>query len=166
MEDRERLIQEDYVDTEHGPWKVLLCCICLNLASWKQVEVAMRKLLELYPKPCDIDLMPRTYLEGCKIYDSIYEVMKPLGFGKRRTGYVLDVTHDYIRLRAALGDRYELFDVERFRGCGPYAVDAWTLLVLKRPCAPKDRRLRRYAVEHQMLVNERSGCALNVLKTA
>jgi len=151
MKDRDQLMQEDYVDTEHGPWKVLVICQCLNQATWMVAERVVRGLFEKYPRPDDLDLIKRTYLQGTELMDDLYERLRPLGFGKRRADNMVRMSMDYVMERMKWGPRLERYDIARLQGCGQYAVDAWHLFVLKNPVSPQDRRLREYAESHGLI---------------
>ena len=142
MRDRSQLIQEDYVDEEHFPWKVLLICQCLNRAAWPVAEIVVKEILEIYPDPFeaeDVSLDPES-----DSYNSLFGVVRCLGFGKNRAKYFVEMSRSYVRCLEVYGDRYFRYPVKSFAGCGQYAEDAWTLFVLRRPCEPKDRLLRNY----------------------
>jgi len=136
QENRKRLIQEDYVDTDYGPWKVLVICQCLNQATWMVVEKVVEKLFEKYPNPKSVAKADPLEL---------FEIVRSLGFGARRTDNLIDMSKQYRVQEEEFGDDYELYDILSMEGCGVYALDAWQLFVLKIPCNPKDRHLKRYA---------------------
>lgn len=144
MENRERLIQEDYIDTPHGPWKVLVICQCLNLATWMVAEKVVKELFERYPTP---------YMAGSVVLETdlasrneLLDIYRPLGFSTRRTNQFVMMSRQYASTESRFGDRYEDYQIQGFSGCGRYAEDAWNLFVLKKPLEPNDRHLMRYAM--------------------
>ena len=145
MVDRERLLQEDYVVTEHGPWKVLVVCQCLNQATWVVAEKVLEELFAKYPSPDSLDLVPLTDLEGNEMIDGLYTILRPLGFGMRRVNHLLTMSRQYVRVREDFRGQFEFYPINSFTGCGEYACDAWALFVLKLHRMPKDKQLVRYA---------------------
>ena len=143
MQDRPQLIQEDYFGTAHWPWKVLVICQCLNMATWPVAEVVAAELFNMYQDPyaCDevcLDLNSASYRE-------LFDVVKQLGFGNKRTRYIVNMSRMYTKEMELYGESYGMYHVDQFPGCGSYAHDAWTLMVLGKPCNPKDKQLHRYA---------------------
>ena len=143
--DRPRLLQEDYIDTPHGAWKVLVICQCLNRAQWTTVEPILEKLFKKYPEPKSVNLVPLTFVRGCEVIDSLYELFRPLGFGLRRASNFLDMSASFLEAERAFGSNFKLYPVMSFKGCGQYASDAWGLFVLKEERSPRDKQLKRYA---------------------
>ena len=144
MIDRERLLQEDYVDTPHGPWKVLVVCQLLNRTTWKQAETALRSIFSKWPSPKSMAFMEVDEMQ------EFHEILKPLGLTRTRRANLMAMSLQYhaaIAMFAELRD----FPVKAFKGCGQYAEDAWKLFVLKEECYPDDRRLRDYAKDHGLL---------------
>ena len=143
MRDRARLIQEDYIDTEFGPWKVLSVCQCLHRAAWPAAEVVATELFEVFPNPYivdDYDSVP-----GTESYDQAYKILKCLGLGDRRAKFFTRMCWDYTTAVTAHKNNLEAYPIKEFMGCGQYAQDAWSLFVLKKACLPKDRLLLKYA---------------------
>jgi endonuclease III-like uncharacterized protein len=138
MNDRDRLLQEDYVDTKHGPWKVLVVCQTLNRTTWVQAEPTLRKIFGRWPSPKDMALMPVHEMF------ELEEMLKPLGMSKNRKQFMLAMSLQYYEASQQY-DSFADYPVREFKGCGQYAEDAWSLFVLKRMCTPADRRLREYA---------------------
>jgi endonuclease III len=136
MTDRERLIQEDYIDTEHGPWKILVICQCLNMATWMVAEEVVKELFEKYPNPT---AMAKAFP------DELFAMVKRLGFATKKTDNLIMMSKQYLIEEEVNGNKFALYRVRDMDGCGSYAADAWDLFVLKRACDPKDKQLRRYA---------------------
>jgi methyl-CpG-binding domain protein 4 len=148
MIDRDRLLQEDYADTPYGPWKVLVVCQLLNRTTWIQAERALRSIFSKWPSPKSMAFMT---VDDMKEF---HEILKPLGLSRQRRANLMAMSLQYhaaMDLYAGFRD----FPIQLMKGCGAYAEDAWTLFVLKEECDPKDRRLRDYAREHDLLKKER-----------
>ena len=146
MIDRERLIQEDYVNTDHGPWKVLVICQCLNRASWPTAEKVVKALFADYPSPISVDVGPLNFSQGTETEDLLYAILRPLGFGIKRVHRLIDMSRAYVEASKVYGSDYDEYPVMDFSGCGQYALDAWWLFVLKKTCRPDDRLLKKYAI--------------------
>jgi len=142
MTDRERLIQEEYVDTKYGPWKVLVICQLLNKTTWKQVEKVVSEIFHEWPSPGKLALMSFDDMR------SLENLLRPLGFVKSRTKNLLKMSLQYCEERSKWADNWIMYEIFSFAGCGRYAEDAWKLFVLKETCYPLDRRLRDYAKEY------------------
>ena len=147
MKDRERLIQEEYVGTEHGPWKVLVICQCLNRSAWPVAEIIVKEIFERYPDPYSMDEISLESIEDTVLY----EIVKSIGLGRQRVENLIKMSRQYTACIKYKKDQYHFYDVRNFRGCGQYAADAWRLFVLKMPCMPLDKHLRRYAEKEKLL---------------
>ena len=154
MIERPRLVQEDYIDTEHGPWKVLVICQCLNCAAWPMVEVVVKNLFMKYPSPESCDDISLDCDEPNELLADLMNTLRCLGFGSKRANYMINMSRQYVTGQRVFGDRYDRYRIAEFAGCGRYALDAWDLFVLKRPCDPKDIHLRRYAIRAGLLKGE------------
>ena len=150
MRDRVRLIQEDYIDTEFGPWKVLSVCQCLNRAAWPVAEVVATELFEAFPNPYVVD--DYNPGPGTESYDQAYKILGCLGLGNRRAKFFTRMCWDYTMASSIHKDRYYAYPIKEFMGCGQYAQDAWLLFVLKKACSPTDRLLRAYAERKGLLL--------------
>lgn len=122
----ERLLQETYGRTG---WNVLVICILLNKTKGSQVEPILKKLFDKYPSAYSIIEADPTEL---------YEMVKSLGFGHRRTrdliemscSYALAVTNALEKNPSGLKDVYKSIRVRMLRGCGKYAEDSWRMFIL------------------------------------
>lgn len=135
MEDRDKLIQEEYIDTEYGPWKVLVICQCLNQATWVVVERIVNELFRIFPNP-------QAMREADPM--EVFEIVRDLGFGARRTDFLISMSKSYRDQFEEYGQDFEKYDIWNMEGCGVYAMDAWNLFVLKKRVEPKDKHLKRY----------------------
>ena len=151
MKDRELLLQEEYINTQHGPWKVLVTCQMLNKTAWVPVEKALRTILIKWSTP---DKMAYMSLEEMQ---ELHDILKPLGLVQSRVKSLLAMSIEYDDMYKAHGVRYNEYDISSLSGCGRYAIDAWTLFVLKKKCFPTDRRLKDYAKEHNLLEESMEG---------
>jgi adenine-specific DNA glycosylase len=146
MENRPKLLQEEYVETDNGPWKVWVVCIFLNQTTWKQAEPVAKRFFEKWPSP--EEFCGRFRLE----ITDVYEVIAPLGLKSRRADLLYRMTEDFLHIRETRGCEYGDWPIRdrgdvRIRGVGKYAKDAWRLFVRKEKCDPEDVQLRRYAME-------------------
>ncbi len=151
MENREKLLQEEYIDTEWGPWKVLVICQCLNQTTWKQAEPALKKIFDRWPNPEALAAVGETG-HGTERLD-LQAILKPLGLLDQRFRRLISMSDGFRKLYAILGDEWNKYDINLFPGCGRYAFDAWRLFVLKKPTVPLDERLKQYAQEKGMYEN-------------
>lgn len=76
------------------------------------------------------------------------------GFGNKRIKYLVEMSRQYTRCYEIYHERYDRYDIMKFNGCGEYANDAWTLMVLGQKCSPRDKHLMRYAVKRGLLKEE------------
>jgi endonuclease III len=149
MKDRPNLIQEDYIGTEHFPWKVLVICQCLNLASWPTVEVVVKDFFERYPDPYTCDEVSLD--KNTQSNKALFNLVRFLGFGERRTEYLIQMSREYVGNIRKYEDSYGKYPISKFTGCGKYACDAWDLFVLQRKCRPADKHLKRYAEKVKLM---------------
>ena len=140
MVDRGKLLQEEYVSTPHGSWKVLVVCQFLNRTTWVQAEPALVKFFEKFPNPESVARISFNDVDKLKL------ILNSLGFLKSRLKAVLKMSLQFCDVYDQFGEDWSRYDVKSFTGCGQYAADAWDLFVLKKSCAPKDRLLRDYAL--------------------
>jgi len=99
------LVQEPYFGDE---WKILVCCILLNLTTHKQVRKILPTLFKKYPEP---DFMVLADEEDLR------DILKPLGLSNKRAKTLMKFSKDY--LSADWKTAKDLY------GCGKYADDAW-----------------------------------------
>ncbi len=69
------------------PWKVFCCCIFLNCTRRGQVEKVVWKFFELYPTP-------EALLAASD--EEVQEVIRSLGFYKRRTTSLKRLSEDFV----------------------------------------------------------------------
>ena len=101
-----RLLQDIY---KNDPWKMLVCCIMLNLTTRKQVDKVRYKLFKKYPKPQDMSVAD---------YEELSELLMPLGMQYKRAATLMRFSKEYIE---GFADPIDLY------GIGKYAKDSWEI---------------------------------------
>ena len=149
MIERPRLIQEEYLDTDWAPWKVLVICQCLNLAAWPVAEIVAKELFERFPGPYDCDEVSLD--PEMESFKELFGIVRCIGFGNKRIKYLVEMSRQYTHCYEIYHETYDRYPIMKFNGCGEYANDAWTLMVLGKRCAPRDKHLMRYAVKKGLL---------------
>ncbi len=122
----QNLVQEPYFGDE---WKILVCCILLNLTTHKQVRKVLPGLFKKYPEP---DFMALAEEEELRV------ILQPLGLSNKRAKTLVRFSKEYLTLDwATAKDLY---------GCGKYADDAWHIFCVGdwENIAPKDHALNYY----------------------
>jgi endonuclease III len=147
----EKLIQEDYCDTPDGGWKVLVISQLLTLpASTEVLSQVVEDLFEEYPSPWDLETKDLTWLER----ERLCNILQPLGLSTRRMKLLLTMSRQYRASARMFGPEYHKYQIGGFTGCGQCSVDAWQLFILREPCTPTDKRLRRYAKERGLYADD------------
>ena len=120
------LIQEIYWPDE---WKVLTCCLLLNLTSIKQVRPMLHNFFEKYPGPDSMLLADD---------DELHQILKPLGCWRKRVNTLKRFSKEYLEENWATAK--ELY------GCGKYADDCYQILCKGnwKNVEPKDHALEEY----------------------
>ena len=120
------LIQERYWP---DGWKILVCCLCLNLTTRKQMEPVVDILFKRWPTPNDLAAAPDDELE---------ETIKTLGMQKKRTQTLKRMSAEYL----AGGWKH----ARELHGCGKYADDAYRIFMLGewKNVQPNDHALNDY----------------------
>jgi len=120
------LIQELYWP---DGWKILVCCLCLNLTSRKQMEPVVAALFARWPT---------AELLAAADDEELAELIRPLGMWKKRTATLKKMSAQF----AAGG----WTDVRELHGVGKYASDAYRIFILGdwRSVEPKDHALTDY----------------------
>jgi endonuclease III-like uncharacterized protein len=145
MNDREVLLQEIYIKGPCGPWRVLVTCMTLNQTTWVQAQPALEAIFKRWPTPsCFLGMRPDEV-------DDLRAILQPLGFMDQRARRLVTMSQQFSMKIREYQDSWEKYEVLWFTGCGQYALDAWSLFVLRRPCAPSDKRLRWYAEKNGLL---------------
>jgi len=120
------LIQEKYWP---DPWKILVCCLCLNLTTRKQMEPVVERIFQRWPDAKSLSEADDTELT---------EVIRSLGMWKRRVNTLKKMSAQY--------HGGEWNDVLQLHGVGKYASDAYRIFVLGdwKNVQPQDHALNDY----------------------
>ena len=119
------LIQERYLgDT----WKMMVCCIFLNLTTRTQLEKIVNEFFMRWP---DAD----AFLQAKK--REVIRLIKPLGLYNRRYKNLKGFSEDFSALSPS--------NIPKMRGIGRYASDCYKLMCLNDlSVTPNDHALREY----------------------
>ena len=124
MEEREILIQEDYLKE---PWKMMVCCILLNQTNNKQVRPILSSVFELIPDPISTI--------GCDP-ERLAAVIKTTGFQNVKASRIIKLSQKWVD---GFNDAIEL------PGIGKYGRDSWEIFVKKNlSVEPTDKKLIIY----------------------
>ena len=118
------LLQEIYLT---DPWKMLVCCMLLNLTNRKQVDTVREELFTKYRTPKD--MMNADHRE-------LANILKPLGLYNRRATSLRLMSAGYINGFKSVDELY---------GIGQYAKDSWEIFQNKNnKVKPTDKVLQEY----------------------
>ena len=118
------LLQEIY---QQNGWKMLTCCMLLNLTNRKQVDTIRDELFSKYPTPKKMVNANQSELA---------ELLKPLGLYNRRAKSLKKMSEGYVKGFKSVGELY---------GIGQYAVDSWEIFQNKnKDVNPTDKVLLAY----------------------
>ena len=118
------LLQEIYQD---DGWKMLVCCMLVNLTNRKQVDTVRDKLFNKYPTPKD---MMRAK------HSDLVDIIKPLGLYNTRAERLIKMSEGYVNGFKSVDELY---------GIGQYAKDSWEIFQNKNnKVKPTDKVLQEY----------------------
>ena len=118
------LLQEIY---QSDGWKMLTCCMLLNLTNRRQVDVIRDELFNRYPTPKDMMNADESELA---------ELLKPLGLYNRRAKSLKKMSEGYVKGFKSVDELY---------GIGQYAKDSWEIFQNNnRKVKPMDKVLQEY----------------------
>ena len=118
------LLQEIY---QPDGWKMLTCCMLLNLTNRKQVDTIRDELFSKYPTPKDMMNANQSELA---------ELLKPLGLYNRRAKSLKRMSEGYVKGFNSVDELY---------GIGKYAMDSWEIFQNNnRNVNPTDKVLLAY----------------------
>ena len=100
------LLQEIY---QPDGWKMLTCCMLLNLTNRKQVDTIRDELFKRYPTPKKMMKANQSELA---------ELLKPLGLYNRRAKSLKKMSEGYVKGFKSVDELY---------GIGQYAKDSWEI---------------------------------------
>ena len=118
------ILQEIY---QSDSWKMLVCCIMLNLTNRKQVDRVRHELFKKYPTAKDLSVAD---------YEELSELLTPLGMQFKRAATLMKFSKEY---NDGFTDPIELY------GIGKYAKDSWEIFQNNnRKVNPTDKVLQEY----------------------
>ena len=118
------MLQEIYLS---DPWKMLVCCMLLNLTNRKQVDTIRKQLFDKYKTP--EDMMKADHEE-------LANILKPLGLYNRRANSLRKMSEGYINGFKSVDELY---------GIGQYAKDSWDIFQNSNlNIKPEDKVLQEY----------------------
>ena len=118
------MLQEIYLS---DPWKMLVCCMLLNLTNRKQVDTIRKQLFDKYKTPQD--------MMNAK-HEELADILKPLGLYNRRANSLRKMSEGYIKGFKSVDELY---------GIGQYAKDSWDIFQNSNlNIKPEDKVLQEY----------------------
>ncbi len=118
------MLQEIYLS---DPWKMLVCCMLLNLTNRKQVDTIRKQLFDKYKTPQD--------MMNAK-HEELADILKPLGLYNRRANSLRKMSEGYINGFNSVDELY---------GIGQYAKDSWDIFQNSNlNIKPEDKVLQEY----------------------
>ena len=118
------LLQEIY---QSDGWKMLTCCMLLNLTNRKQVDTIRDELFDRYPTAQDMMNADEVDLAN---------LLKPLGLYNKRAVSLKKMSEGYIRGFKSVDELY---------GIGQYAKDSWEIFQNNNSnINPTDKVLQEY----------------------
>ena len=118
------LLQEIY---QPDGWKMLTCCMLLNLTNRRQVDVIRDELFKRYPTPKKMMNANQSELA---------ELLKPLGLYNRRAKSLKKMSEGYVKGFKSVDELY---------GIGQYAKDSWEIFQNNNiNVKPMDKVLQEY----------------------
>ena len=118
------LLQEIY---QSDGWKMLTCCMLLNLTNRRQVDVIRDELFKRYPTPKDMMNADESELA---------DLLKPLGLYNRRAKSLKKMSEGYVKGFESVDELY---------GIGQYAKDSCEIFQNNnRKVKPMDKVLQEY----------------------
>ena len=118
------LLQEIY---QPNGWKMLTCCMLLNLTNRRQVDVIRDELFKRYPTPKDMMNADESELA---------DLLKQLGLYNRRAKSLKKMSEGYVKGFESVDELY---------GIGQYAKDSWEIFQNNnRKVKPMDKVLQEY----------------------
>lgn len=100
------ILQEVYQD---DGWKMLTCCMLLNLTNRKQVDTVRDELFKRYPTPKHMMNANQSELA---------DLLQPLGLYNRRAKSLIKMSKGYVK---------GFKSVDELFGVGQYAKDSWEI---------------------------------------
>lgn len=119
-----KLLQEIYHPNE---WKIMICCICLNLTQGVQVHQVIKQLFKKYPNAKAMANARPTELK---------RIIKSLGLYNKRTDTLMKFSQEW------LWKEWE--QPRELHGIGQYAQDSFSIFAEGLHIQPQDKELKKY----------------------
>lgn len=104
----------DYIPLQlefrNDPWKMLICCICLNLTHRDQVRSIIYKFFQKYPTPQSVI--------DCQL-EELTNLIQPLGLSTKRALTIQRFSKEFIK--------WDGLNVKSLYGIGQYGSDSWEI---------------------------------------
>jgi len=124
------LLQEVYLN---DPWKMLVCCMLLNLTNRKQVDTIREELFTKYPTPKDMMMAE---------HSDLVDIIKPLGLYNTRAQRLIKMSEGYVNGFKSVDELY---------GVGQYAKDSWEIFQNNNlNVKPTDKVLQEYLRQERL----------------
>ena len=118
------LLQEIYSCDE---WKMLVCCMLLNLTNRRQVDTIRDELFDRYKTP---------YQMRDAEHSELAEILRPLGLYNTRADRLIKMSEGYVNGFKSVDELY---------GIGRYARDSWEIFQNNNfNIKPDDKVLQEY----------------------
>ena len=128
------LLQEIY---QENPWRMLVCCILLNLTHRRQVDKVRKELFERWPTP---EKMMKANEQ------QLSKLLQPLGFYNKRAKTLIKMSKQWVT------NDPTWIHVGDLPGIGEYAIDSWEIFQMNNiPQSPdmvNDKVLKAYIKEY------------------
>lgn len=128
----------------NDPWALLVGCILYARVRGATAWPILCAILRRWPRPASLaaQWLMAHELMAPDPRDELEDILRPLGFQRRRAEAVWRMTMGYLRIRPHLRDAA---DVTELYGLGRYAADSWQIFVRGRIVGtPEDKELRAY----------------------
>lgn len=117
-------------------WKMMVACILLNRTKRIQVDHVHPQLFKTYPSAYDMSGADQ---------ETLAEILRPLGLSNRRAASLISFSHDFFCRRSSASGYDLLLELERMKGIGDYALDAYAIFILGHiNIRPLDKELIEY----------------------
>jgi endonuclease III len=110
--DSGKLFQEELAS---DPFWMVVGCMLVNRTHWRQVRPVLQRLMMRFEGP---------YGLLNSQYETVLEVIQPLGFQNRRTVTLLKFAKAWTVSRPRTAS-----DLSKMPGCGQYAVHSWMIFI-------------------------------------
>jgi methyl-CpG-binding domain protein 4 len=114
----------------NDPWKLLVCCLLLNLTTRKQLDPVLYNFFGAFPTP-------ESLLQCENNQNKICQIIAPLGLQRRRTQTLLRFSQEFLEWRKRWNTNNTSMEVKGLHGVGDYAQQAFEIFCLRKVKGPK-----------------------------